>query len=167
MNRTIACVAAVALVVTACGGTLAPWVTEPIGTTVVRGDSVAFTATTRMSGDSVVVAATAINISTRPVRLEWGACEVDVLLFRTADGSGTPAFDWAKRPPPAGMVYGCPLYLAMKTLIPGESMSPNEFRVAMPVSRLGVDTLGAGTYYVTAKLIDMHVAVPAGRIELR
>lgn len=167
MIRRIPCVAAVALVVTSCGGSLVPSIAEPIGTAVVRGDSVEFTATTSMSRDTVVVAATAINISSRPVRVEWGACEMDVLLFRTAEPSGTPAFDWMKRPPPPGLVYACPLYLAMKTLNPGESMSPREFRLAMPVSRLGVDTLGRGTYYVTATLHDMAVAVPAGSIELR
>lgn len=158
----------VATMITACVHAGGATVTDTSGPAAMAGDSLRFTATTRIRADSLVVDVVARNATQRALSLEWGACALDVQLFRAAALEGTPAFDYGKsRDPgtPPGTFEACPLYLRTQQLAPGDTLAPDEFHRAMALRRLGADSLGAGTYHVAARLLG--VVVPAGTIELR
>lgn len=116
-----------------------------------------FTATTTVASSSLNVHATVTNTNAQPVRLEYGACAITLLAYRTSDRSGNPAWNSAFREPypPAGYRYACPSYLAVGKLNPAETLSPGEFNVRIPINEMLGDSLPAGHYYFTA-LIGMN-----------
>ena len=89
------------------------------------------------------------NPSTRTVALTYGACNVMVRLYHTADRSGSPAWRSELRrfpgPPPIG--YACPLPLLMSYLAPGDTL---RFPLSFPMYEVMWDSLPAGRYYVSA-----------------
>jgi hypothetical protein len=129
-----------------------------------------FTAATTVANDTLKVHATVTNTNAQPVRLEYGACAVDLRAYRTSDRSGKPAWDSALRRsyPPPGFSYACPLYLATGKIDPGATLSPAEFNTRIPVTEMLGDSLPAGHYYFTA-LVGMNWrtnVVPAGEADV-
>jgi hypothetical protein len=83
------------------------------------------------------------------VALTYGACNVVVRLYRTADRSGSPAWRSELRrypgPPPIGSA--CPLPLLGSYLAPGDTL---RFPLSFPMYEVMWDSLPAGRYYVSA-----------------
>lgn len=113
----------------------------------------AFGATTSAAADSVRVRATVRNTNAEPVRLEYGACAVTLLAYRTAERTGTPAWSSDYRTPwdVPGAYYGCPQYLAVGIIKPGETLSPRELNPTFPVRVLG-DSLPNARYWFRARI---------------
>jgi len=111
-----------------------------------------FTAATTVVNGTLNVHATVTNTNTQPVRLEYGACSINLLAYRTADRSGKPAWNSALRKPypPVDYVYVCPSYLAVGKVDPAATLSPSEFNIRFPVTEMLGDSLAAGHYYFTA-----------------
>lgn len=116
-----------------------------------------FTAATTVAGGKLSVHATMTNTNAQAVRLEYGACAIDLLAYRTSDRSGKPAWDSALRKtyPPPGYAYACPSYLATGKIAPGATVSPAEFNTTIPINEMLGDSLPAGRYYFKA-LIGMN-----------
>ena len=140
---------------------------------VTRRDSLQLTARTSITGDRAVVRVVARNGSGRGIHLEWGACPLNFELYPLAAREGRPTFDWStlrNSESPDEPVEVCPAYLAVKTLEPGDSISPKEFTLEIPLQRLGADSLARGTHFVTARLRlganDMvGISIPAGAVD--
>lgn len=154
-------VSAVALIASCGPHALA--VVDAAGSPAMRGDSLELTARSALVADSLVVRVVGRNAAHDTLSLAWGACSLDVLLYRSA-ARDRAAFDWAKRSA-SGAPEACPMYMATAKLAPGDTISPQEFRLAIPVARIGLDSLGVGQYFVAAHLLG--VMVPAGAVELR
>jgi hypothetical protein len=93
----------------------------------------AFTGTTAVAtvlagaaGDTLHTRVTVRNTNALGVRLEYGACALDLLAFRAPTRSGTPAWTSSAQRAPTGQPFACPLYLAMGVLRPGQEVSPGE-----------------------------------------
>jgi hypothetical protein len=113
-----------------------------------------FTAATTVANGTLNVHAALTNTNTQTVRLEYGACAISLLAYRTADRSGKPAWnsDLRKTYPPPGYDYACPAYLALGRVGPGATLSPGEFNPRIPVNEMLGDSLPAGHYYFRATI---------------
>jgi hypothetical protein len=90
------------------------------------------------------------NPTARSLRFEHGGCALQVRLFRSPVRSGAPVWrSEARRPPYPNSAYGCPAYLALATLAPGDSLP---FTLAVPLYEVLADSLPAGRYWGTAAL---------------
>jgi len=116
-----------------------------------------FAAATTVVNGSLNVHATVTNTNTQPVGLEYSACAISLLAYRTADRSGKPAWNSARREPypPANYGYACPSYLAVGKIDPAATLSPGEFNARFPVNEMLADSLPAGHYYFKA-IIGMN-----------
>jgi hypothetical protein len=96
--------------------------------TIVAGDPLRLHARRMSTNDGIVLRTSVVvtNVSARRIRLGWGGCPVSVELYRTADRSGSPAFDWSARPNPDP----CPLALRLVDLATGDSLTPTPFDLA-------------------------------------
>ena len=102
--------------------------------------------------DTLDVRVTLTNAGTIPVKLEYGACSLQLLAYRTADRAGTPAWSSFLRQPWAGTsFYACPAYGAQATVAPGSDFSPHEFALSAPLIEMFGDSLPDGRYYFTAR----------------
>jgi hypothetical protein len=131
-----------------------------------------FLASTSVVGanaDTVRTRVTFRNTNALPVRLEYGACSLDVLAYRTAERNGRPAWDSRLRSAGKGVVYGCPAYLAVDAVAPGEAKSPPQFNAAYAVREILGDSLPDGRYYFMARirLNWRRTSQPAGDAEIR
>jgi hypothetical protein len=110
-----------------------------------------FTAATTIVNGSLNVHATVTNTNTQPVRLEYGACAITLLAYRTADRRGKPAWNSALRKPyPArsdDLAYFCFDYLRVQKVDPAATVSPGELNTRFPVNEVLGDSLPAGHYY--------------------
>jgi hypothetical protein len=118
---------------------------------------------------------TARNEGRQPVQLEFGACALNVHAFRTPDRSGEPVWRSERSTHPfnrrGGMSLGraCPMYLAVRTLAPGDTLVAKEFVNRTTMYELLADSLPDGTYHLTA-LLDLNwglVRLHAGSVALR
>lgn len=91
---------------------------------------------------------TVINVGEQALRLEYGCGAVRLLVFRSADRSGRPAWDSDHRVDAFGNGFACPAYLATHVLEPGESFSAPEFRYAVPVREVLGDSLPKGATFL-------------------
>jgi hypothetical protein len=97
--------------------------------------------------------ATVTNPTRRPIHIEFGACALQIRAYRTPERSGSPVWYSERRQPADGSgSYGCPAYLAMHTLAPGESFSPPEFKERIPIREILADSLPNGRYFFTGRL---------------
>ncbi|HVX41607.1 MAG TPA: hypothetical protein VHB25_18755, partial [Gemmatimonadaceae bacterium] len=113
-----------------------------------------FAATTSVSGGNLVVHATMTDTTARPIRLEYGACAVQLLAYRTADRTGRPVWNSAYRAPYgiSNSGYGCPAYLAVGTIKPGQTLSPPELNPSFRIIDMLADSLPNGHYYFNAAI---------------
>jgi hypothetical protein len=112
---------------------------------------------TTVVNDSLNAHAALTNANAQPVRLEYGACAITLVAYRTPDRSGKPAWNSALRKPypPAACDYACPAYLAVGKVEPATTFSPGEFNPRIPVNEMLGDSLPAGRYYFRA-IIEMN-----------
>lgn len=109
-----------------------------------------------------------INRTDRRVRLEYGACPLQLLVHKNADRARPAAWNSAKQLDETAQLPVCPLYLKLSELGPGETHRP-EFRAAFSVAGILGDSLPEGKYYFTAQLVvgGDTVDFPAGSGTLR
>jgi hypothetical protein len=107
------------------------------------------------------VSVTVTNVNDQRVHIEYGACTLSLRVYDSPDRSGPQLAQ-------GGQAGGCPLYLMGRDLEPGESLSPGEFQIAVPVRDILGDVLSEGRYYFTAvvQVNDRSVEVPAGEADL-
>ncbi len=121
-----------------------------------RQEGLAYRATSRLAWGwpaELETRATITNTTRRPVHIEYGACSLQIRAYRTPERSGSPVWYSERRQPADGSgSYGCPAYLAMHTIAPGESFSPPEFKERIPVKEILADSLPNGRYYFTGRL---------------
>src|SRR6478672_9872514 len=64
------------------------------------------------------------NPAAVPVQVEYGACLVNVRLYRAADRSGSPVWkSELRKPPGSSFGYACILPLYISILAPGDSLA--------------------------------------------
>ncbi|HEV2148806.1 MAG TPA: hypothetical protein VGR37_15485 [Longimicrobiaceae bacterium] len=135
-----------------------------------RLEGLAFRAETRVKGRELHAEASVTNTTARPVYVEYGACALHLRAYRTPARAGEPAWRSERREPWEGtMGYACPSYLASHTLAPGETFSPKELRLRVPLVEVLGDSLTDGRYYFTASLrlnFRPTPEFPAGSAEL-
>jgi hypothetical protein len=103
--------------------------------------------------DTLAARMTLTNRGALPAYLEFGACALRLLAWRTADRSGPPAWDSDRRQPWAGTYgWGCPMYLATRTVAPGADFSPGEFSLAVPLIEMLGDSLPDGRYWFSGQV---------------
>ena len=127
-----------------------------------------FVASTKQKGSDLATRVTMTNENAVGVRLEYGACAVTLLAFRSAERAGKPVWNSNYRKPADGIIYFCPMYLATGVVNPGESISPKELNAQFPVAEFLADSLPAGRYYFVAR-VRMNwrsVRVPAGEVAM-
>ena len=90
------------------------------------------------------------NPTAAPLEVDYGACLVNVRLFRGADRRGAPVWKSELRKPP-GSTYGyaCILPLYISFLPPGDSLV---FPLSVPMYEVIGDSLPSAHYYVSAEL---------------
>ena len=100
---------------------------------------------------------TATNGTAAPVKLHTGGCEAFIRAYRTADRSGTPA--WDQR-----YAVACTKILKTFDFGPGQSVKLTMGTTARDI--LG-DSLPNGRYYLSVvPATDESVVVPAGDVQL-
>jgi hypothetical protein len=133
-------------------------------------DGLAFHASTALAGSGLSATGAVTNTTTRPILIEFGACALVLRAYRRADRVGRPVWDSRYRAPWAGSYgYGCPAYLATRTLTPGQTIRPGEFTGRFPLIEILADSLPDGRYYFSASLRINHVHTPefpAGSLRL-
>ena len=90
---------------------------------------------------------TVTNENDEVVRLCYGACSLNLFVYRTADRSEAPVFDVRAR-----SRITCPDYLATMDLQPGVSLLAEEFQLRVPVADVLGETLETGRYYFSVSL---------------
>jgi hypothetical protein len=123
-----------------------------------------FSATTSSSDGQIRPQVSFTNTNTQPVRLEYGACAITLLAYRSATRSGVPAWNSSRWQGPNGFGHPCLLYLATGVLDPGQTASLREFSPTFSAAEMLGDSLAAGRYYfkVLAGLNWRSVEVVAG-----
>jgi hypothetical protein len=123
-------------------------ITYPSGDLVPRAATTLFTRdTTRYLRTTV----TLTNTGELPAYLEYGACAVRVLAYRSADLAGAPAWNSNYRRLWEGTgLYGCPAYLVTTTVKPGAEFSPPELTFESRLIEMLGDSLPDAHYYFTA-----------------
>jgi hypothetical protein len=120
---------------------------------------------------SLKTVVTLTNTGQLPAHLEYGACAVRVLAYRTADRSGPPVWDSEKRRTWQGSFgYVCLMYLVASKIPVGADFSPREFTLQVPLMEMLADSLPDGVYYFSATLGFSNRApiggIPAGALDL-
>jgi hypothetical protein len=133
-------------------------------------EGLAFRASTRLADTVLRATGSVTNTTTRPIRIQFGACALVLRAYRSADRTGRPVWDSRQREPWAGSYgYGCPAYLATRTLAPGQTIRPHEFAARFPLAEILADSLPDGRYYFSASLRINHAHTPefpAGSLRL-
>jgi hypothetical protein len=117
------------------------------------------------------------NTSSKSVEVDYGACSVNVRLYRNAERSGTPVWkSELRKPPGSSWGYVCILPLYTSVLSPGDSLA---FPLKVPMYEVIGDSLASGHYFVSAELSlarqrgadglsppDLTKAVAAGELDI-
>jgi hypothetical protein len=129
----------------------------------------ALTSVTGPDADTLRARVTITDTTSSPVRLEYGACSLSLLAYRSPARTGAPVWNSMARRSLGGLRYGCPAYLAVGVVQPGQTSSPREFNVTYPVREILGDSLSNGRYYFIAlvRLNWRQTAIGAGDAELR
>ena len=109
------------------------------------------------------------NVRSEPAVVQFGACNVSLAAYRTADRTGTPVWRSAASQPWEGTYgYGCILPLYEKRLQPGEEVSLGAYSTRV-IEVIG-DSLPNGRYYFTAtvgvSVAPNGISLPAGDFDL-
>ena len=144
-------------------------VVSPNAGLAFTGTTTVATAPAGSARDTVHTRIAVRNTNAQGVRLEYGACALDLLAFRAPTRSGTPAWTSSAQRAPNGQPFACPLYLAMGVLRPGQEVSPGELNTRVPARALLGDSLPAGRYYFRARVRFnwRTTLVDAGEADLR
>jgi hypothetical protein len=111
-----------------------------------KGSSAVAGVAPRYLNTSVVVR----NPTAKPFAVDYGACAVNVRLFKNADRTGNPVWrSELRRYPGSPSTYGCILPLYISTLPPGDSLV---FPMNVPMYEVIGDSLPAGHYFVSAEI---------------
>ncbi len=111
-----------------------------------KGSSAITGVAPRYLNTSVVVR----NPTAKPFAVDYGACAVNVRLFKNADRTGNPVWrSEDRRAPGSPYTYGCITPLYVSTVPPGDSLV---FPMNVPMYEVIGDSLPAGHYYVSAEL---------------
>jgi hypothetical protein len=125
--------------------------------------AIEFSATSRIVGNgprTLNTVTTLKNTGRRSVVFDYGACNVSLRLYHTADRSGSPVWRSERRQPPGtNSGYDCTLEGHTTVLPPGDSIT---FPVRIPMYEVIADSLAAGRYYVSAELSLEH-EIPGSR----
>jgi hypothetical protein len=126
----------------------------------------ASTAVTGPNADTLTARLTITNTNTESVRIEYGACSMRLLAYRSPARQGTAVWNSGAR---FGGRIACPAYLAVGVVRPGETASPKEFNAAYTVREVLGDSLPSGRYYFSAhvRLNWRESDIRAGDAELR
>jgi hypothetical protein len=90
------------------------------------------------------------NPTATPLEVDYGACLVNVRLFRSADRRGVPLWkSELRKPPGSSFGYACVLPLYISYLSPGDSLV---FPLRVPMYEVIGDSLPSAHYYVSAEL---------------
>ncbi len=90
------------------------------------------------------------NPTSTPLEVDYGACQVNVRLFRGVDRSGAPLWkSELRKPPGSSFGYACILPLYTSFLSPGDSLV---FPLRVPMYEVIGDSLPAAHYFVSAEL---------------
>lgn len=136
-------------------GTLPGSTATRVDPTVTR-DRSALRITGRASVDTAPVPAleamvAMTNHGSSSVQFEYGACALQVWAYAGEQRDRRPAWRSERRAPPGSEVgYACPSYLTSRVIAPGESFSPDEFGLRVPIRELLADSLPAGVYHLRA-----------------
>ncbi len=106
-----------------------------------------------VAGDSLRADLRLTNTSRRPLAVGYGACSATVLGWPDSLRAGPPALTTAFVRTADGYGIGCPLYLAMRTLPPGQTVTADdtrEFRVVASLAEVLTDSIPDGLYWLTA-----------------
>ena len=110
------------------------------------------------------------NAGTQTIRLEFGACALQLLAYRNPDRTGTPVWNSDRRKVwNQGFSWACPLYLAVRDLAPGATLEPGEFSLAVPLIEVLGDSLPDGRYWFSAQIrtnLSAAARVDAGVADL-
>lgn len=135
-----------------------------------RPGDLALTARLDARGDTLRVEGRIVNRSGQTVRVGFGACSLHLLGRRAApDGSVLDSVVvWETRwagPPEGDVAIGCPDYLAVATMGPGEerrgAAGTNELATAVPATWVLPDTSAVGLFRVEARF-DLARLDPEG-----
>ncbi len=118
--------------------------TIPAGSADVQlqRDGLAYAVALEREGDGMWAAIEISNDGADPVYLEYGACTLELALYRDAARAG-PTVPWRAQ-------EDCALYLAMATIDPGEVLRAPEFTRSFDSDRL--PELAPGVYLVEVQL---------------
>jgi hypothetical protein len=97
---------------------------------------------------------TITNRGPRLVRLEHGACALNIRLWRNAARQGPPVWRSEYRQPPQRRgeqptMHACTMQLILRQLPPGDSLP---FRLEVPLTEVLADSLPEGRYWVGVEL---------------
>jgi hypothetical protein len=133
-------------------------------------EGLALRVSTALVGTELRATGAVTNTTTRPIHIEFGACALVLRAYRHAGRADRPVWDSRRRAPWAGSYgYGCPAYLATRTLAPGQTIRPDEFVGRFPLIEILGDSLSDRRYYFSASLHINHVHTPefpAGSLRL-
>ena len=109
------------------------------------------------------------NVRSEPALVHYGACNVSLAAYRTADRSGTPVWrSGASRPWEGTSSYGCILPLYERRLQPNEELSLGAY--STPEIEVIGDSLPNGRYHFTATVMvsvaPNGISLPAGDFDL-
>jgi hypothetical protein len=100
------------------------------------------------------------NTASKPLEVDYGACLVNVRLFRNAGRSGTPVWKSEfRKPPGSSFGYACILPLYISIVAPGDSLV---FPLSVPMYEVIGDSLTSGHYYVSADISLIGQRSPDG-----
>ena len=99
----------------------------------------------RDTGDSLRWVGQISNSTPSPIRIEFGACALAIQAFDLG-GTTTVWVSGSRAPYQSDTMYFCPLYLAGEELLPGQTQTPYEFSLGLPVLELLGDSLPDGSY---------------------
>ncbi len=106
-----------------------------------------------VAGDSLRADLRVTNVGRRPVSVGYGACSATVLGWPDSLRLGPPAVTTAVERTVGGYGVGCPMYLAVRTLAPGQAIAAGdarELRLDAPLAEILTDSIPDGRYWLTA-----------------
>lgn len=110
------------------------------------------------------------NAGTQTIRLEFGACSLQLLAYRNPNRSGTPVWNSDQRKFwNQGLGWACLLYRAVRDLARGATLEPAEFSLAVPLIEVLGDSLPDGRYWFSAQIrtnLSAAARVDAGAADL-
>ena len=120
------------------------------------------------SGQGIEVRVTAVNRGTRPVRVQYGACAVELFAYHRDRSAATYVWRSSRRSPWSGRyLYACPTYGRDAVVQPGATFQPEEFTMSFQVNELLADSLPNGEYEFAARVglnFGQSREIPAGRL---